>query len=271
MAVVFPIIGIVLGVLTCFIKGTTAAEWLVDGIGYSLAFTFFAVIGWLVFIAVCSLFVDTKTPQNKFDKFYNNVASLTLKFVLGFCNVKVKVEGEELLPKNERFVLIQNHRGMFDPIVSLAYFGKYEIGFVTKPENTHLPVINKFMHKICCIPIDRENPRNAVKSINAACELIKNDVCSIGIYPEGTRSKGEHMLPFHGGSFKIATKSGAPLVITTVSNTEKVSKNAPFKRTEVTLKVCKVIPGSETANSATADLAELSRKIMCEELGIAED
>ena len=121
---------------------------------------------------------------------------------------------------------------------------------------------------MCCIPIDRENPRNAVKSKNAAVENVKNDVCSMAIYPEGTRARERDMLPFHAGSFKIATKSGAPLVITTVSNTNDVHRNAPFKRTHITLRICEVVPAEEVSASSTAELCERARKVMCESLGV---
>ena len=125
------------------------------------------------------------------------------------------------------------------------------------------------MHRICSIPIDRENPRNAMKAINTAAEFVKNDVCSMLIYPEGTRSRDRGMLPFHAGSFKIATKAGAPLVITTVSNTNMVHKNAPWKRTDVTLRVCEVISAEEVLASSTSELSKRARKAMCESLGIS--
>ena len=76
------------------------------------------------------------------------------------------------------------------------------------------------------------------------------------------------MLPFHAGSFKIATKSGAPVVVTTVSNTNKVHNNAPLRRTNVTLRVCDVISAEEVSSMTTAELAARARKAMCESLGV---
>ena len=78
----------------------------------------------------------------------------------------------------------------------------------------------------------------------------------MAIYPEGTRARDGEMLPLHAGSFKIATKSGAPLVITTVDNTNHVHKNAPWKRTHVTLRVCKVIPGEEVSFEEAVECIE---------------
>lgn len=267
MIFLFPLAGIIFSALTVFFRGITGTDIIFEGLFYAFDYTLLLALCYVAFLVILSLLVDLKKPSENFDRFYNGVVSFTLKIALSACNVKVKIEGEEKIPK-ERFVLIQNHKAMFDPVVSLAYLGKYEIGFITKPENFRLPVINKFMHKICCIAIDRENARNAVKSINAAAENIKNGVCSMAIYPEGTRAKDGEMLPFHAGSFKIATKSGAPLVVTTVDNTNRVHKNAPFKRTEITLRICEVIPAEEVSASSTAELSEKARKIMCNSLGI---
>ena len=268
MVFIFPILGIIFSALTVLLRKTTGSEAVFDGIFYAFDYTLLFALLFVSFLVVLSLLVDTKKPSEKFDKFYNAVIAFTLKVALSACNIKVKVEGEEKIPEG-RFVLIQNHKAMFDPIVTLAYLWKHEIGFITKPENFHLPVINKFMHKLCCIAIDRESARNAVKSINSAAEYVKNNVCSMAIYPEGTRARDREMLPFHSGSFKIATKSGAPLVITTVDNTNLVHKNAPFKRTEITLRICEVISAEEVLASSTAELSEKARKIMCESLGVA--
>ena len=265
MIFIFPLIGIVLSAIDFLINKPYSTNILPGVIIYAVEYTLIAAFCFVAFLIMLSLFVDLEKPNEKFDKFYNAVVSFTLKIALSACNVKVVVKGEEKIPKG-RFVLVQNHKAMFDPVVTLAYLGKYEIGFITKPENFKIPVINKFMHRICCIAIDRENARNAVKSINSAAENVKNETCSMAIYPEGTRARNGKMLPLHAGSFKIATKSGAPLVITTVDNTDEVHKNAPFRRTVITLRVCEVISAEEVSSLGTNELAERTKKIMLESL-----
>ena len=60
--------------------------------------------------------------------------------------------------------------------------------------------------------IARENPRNALLTIEKAAKLIESDEVSIGIYPEGTRSKECVLLPFHNGVFKIAQKASVAVL-----------------------------------------------------------
>ena len=267
MLILFPFFGIILAAVDFMLSPPYSANAFPGILISAVLYTILLVLCYLAVFAALAMVVDIKKPNEKFNKFYNRFVIVTLRMVLEACNVKVKVEGEEKIPK-ERFLLVQNHLSMFDPISSVAYLGKYEIGFVIKPEAFRYLFLNKFMHRICCIPIDRDNARNAVKTINAAAENIKNDICSMAIYPEGTRAKDGKMLPFRQGAFKIATKAEAPLVITTVDNTNKVKKNAPWKRTEITLRICEVIPAEEVAASSTAQLSERARKVMCESLGV---
>lgn len=267
MVLIFPLIGVILAAIDLLLIRPYSIGLFPGIIVYALIYTLIAAICFVAFLVILAAIVDVKKPNEKFSKFYNAVICFTLKVALSACNVKVTVEGEEKIPK-ERFVLIQNHKAMFDPMVTVAFLGKYELGFITKPENLDLPIINKFMHRMCCIPIDRENARNAVKSINAAADNVKNDVCSMAIYPEGTRARDREMLPFHAGSFKIATRSGAPLVITTVSDTNHVHRNAPLKRTNITLRVCDIISSEEVKELSTTELSARAKKAMCESLGV---
>ena len=59
-----------------------------------------------------------------------------------------------------------------------------------------------------------------MKTILLAIEEMKNGI-SICIFPEGTRNRNESeldLLPFHEGSFKIATKAGCPIVPIAIHN-----------------------------------------------------
>jgi 1-acyl-sn-glycerol-3-phosphate acyltransferase len=59
--------------------------------------------------------------------------------------------------------------------------------------------------------LDRSSARKALRSINKGVDRIKSGGGMI-IFPEGHRSKGTGLLPFHPGSLKLATMAGAPIV-----------------------------------------------------------
>ena len=268
---VFPFVtaALLFSALTVYLCGLSGVNILLFGLLYFVLYFIGIALLFCAVLFVMSLTVNIDEPQKKDSLFFRNMTAFALGFMLKLLRVKVSVSGLENIPEG-RFLLVQNHRSMFDPLVSLCAFNKYQLGFITKPENMKIPVIGKFAHRICCLPIDRDNARNAVKTINAAADYLKNDVCSVGLYPEGTRNRqsvGE-ILPFRNGSLKIATKAGVPVVVTSISGTELVKRNAPFKKTAVELKVCGVVPAETVSASTTAELSEITRKLLCDGLGL---
>ena len=85
---------------------------------------------------------------------------------------------------------------------------------------------------------------------------------SIGIYPEGTRSKNGQLLPFHNGVFKIAQKAEAAIVVLCVTGTEKISKRTPFKSTDVYLDVLEVFSGENIKNTKTELIGTAVRRLI---------
>lgn len=78
------------------------------------------------------------------------------------------------------------------------------------------------MSNIKCLFIDREDARQGLKTILLGIEYIKSGA-SLVIFPEGTRSKSDkEMLPFKDGSFKLATKTGCPIVPLAINNTSAI-------------------------------------------------
>jgi 1-acyl-sn-glycerol-3-phosphate acyltransferase len=73
------------------------------------------------------------------------------------------------------------------------------------------------------IAIDRENPRDAAKSIIEAAKEIRNGISAIA-FPEGTRSRTGDLGPFHSGAFALALRTGVPLVPITLEGSHRVIK-----------------------------------------------
>ena len=69
-----------------------------------------------------------------------------------------------------------------------------------------------------CLFLDRSNVKEGLKTILSAIDKVKSGI-SIFIFPEGTRNKTpETLMEFKGGSFKIAEKSGCPIIPVTMVN-----------------------------------------------------
>jgi 1-acyl-sn-glycerol-3-phosphate acyltransferase len=159
--------------------------------------------------------------------------------IIGFLSgTKVTVIGKENIPKDTPALFIGNHRSYFDIVVTYALFPGLT-GFVGKKELGKIPFLSTWMRLLHCHFLDRSDVRQGLKTILAAIEDVKNGI-SIVIFPEGTRNTGEdetELLPFHEGSFKIATKSGCPIIPMSINHTSEIFEDhMPFiKATHVTV------------------------------------
>ena len=217
---------------------------------------------YLLFAVIISLFVNNTKPLVKQNHLCRSACVGLTGLILGYSHVRTHITGLDKLPSAERFLFISNHLSGYDPLIVLNRLKNYNIAFVSKPSNMALPFVGRIAYGAGCLPIDRENDRNALKSILQAADYIKRGVCSIGIYPEGTRSREGVLLPFHAGSFKIAQKANAPLAVACIRGSESVKDNAPCRATDVYLDILELIPAERVKEMSTRELADYSHELI---------
>ena len=217
---------------------------------------------YLLFIGVCCLLVNPEKEYGKNSPFYRFLLDSATAMVMKLLRIRVHVNGVEKIPKDTKVLFVSNHRSNFDPIVTWYALKKWKIAFVSKPSNFKIPFFGRIIRKCCFMSIDRENPRNAIVTINKAAKLLKKQEVSIGIYPEGTRSKSCELLPFHNGVFKIAPKAETPIVVLCVTGTEKISKRTPFRRSDVYLDVLEVFSGANIKETKTEMIGTTVRRLI---------
>ena len=118
------------------------------------------------------------------------------------------------------------------------------------------------MHRLECLPIDRENDREAAKTIVTAIKNIKDDKTSIGIFPEGYTSKTAELLPFRNGAFKIALKSGAPIAVCVIDNMKGIHKRLFIKKNVIPFKLIDVIDSERYKDMNTNELGNMIHEMM---------
>lgn len=213
----------------------------------------------VLFLFTLSLFVRNK-DYRKANRFYRSVIIYHMRLILFFCHVKVVASGtDKLTGIKGKYLLVGNHRSDFDPLITQTGLKLKDFAFISKPENFKIPLLGKIAKKCLYLPIDRNNARNALKTIVMSAELIKNGATSYGVYPEGTRSKSVNMLPFHDGVFKIAQKAEAPVVVVGIRGSEKVHERAPWKKTVVYVDVVDVIDAETVKALSSHELSEIAR------------
>lgn len=225
------------------------------------------VILYVIFLLIVSLIIGTKKEPETRSSFCRGLIVYTVGVILSFFRIKVEVSGAELIPYGTRWLLVGNHRSMFDPMVAIWGLRRHELSFVAKPSIFRIPIARQLLHRDFHLAVDRENNREALKTILKAADFIKRDISSMGIYPEGTRSKDGNMLPFRNGAFKIAQRARVPVVVTTIENTDMVTSRFPLRSTTVKLTVHAVFDAETVAELSTNDLSDKAREIMLGHLG----
>ena len=240
--------------------------WLLP-VGFVGSLIGLVVLVFLVLWISCA-FVNTEKPQKKDNPFYRGLVGFVANLVVWILRMRVDTKGLEQLPQKGRFLLVCNHLSLLDPVLLLAYFRKSQLAFISKRENNSMFLVGKVMHKIMCQLINRENDREALKTIIACIRLIQEDKVSVGVFPEGYIHGDGLLHPFRSGVFKIAQKTKVPIVVCTVQNTPMVKKNmGKLKPTNIHLHIVGVVQPEAYENLTTVDIADRVHGMMAEDLG----
>lgn len=152
------------------------------------------------------------------------IVQWAFRVVLFFCGTKVTVIGEENVPKGEPVLYIGNHRSYFDIIITYARCPGLT-GYVAKDTMEKVPLLSLWMKRLHCLFLNRDDVKEALKTILTGIENIKNGI-SMCIFPEGTRNTSdEQMLPFKEGSFKMAEKTGCAIIPMAITNSAEILEN----------------------------------------------
>ncbi len=191
------------------------------------------------------------------------IVSWAFRVVIFICGIKRTVIGEENVPKDQAVLYVSNHRSIFDIVITYPRVPS-PTGFIAKQEILKVPLLNIWMIYLDCLFLDRKNLKKGLEMILSAIDKVKNGI-SIFIYPEGTRNKTDAPLgEFHKGSFKIAQKSGCPIVPVVVNHTEDIfEKHIPFiKSTHVVIEYCKPVIINELSKEDQKNIDDYIKSII---------
>lgn len=221
------------------------------------------VLLFLLVVYISTLFVDMRKKQDKPSSYFRFLLNQFSVVTLTFAGVHVHTSGLDKVPRGSRFMLVCNHRFFIDPLIFYYAMPWADLAFIAKKEAFKIPIVSQVMHEVLCLPIDRDNDREALKTILKAIELLKQNKASIAVFPEGgTNRTGEMLLPFRNGAFKIAQKAQVPIVVCALTNSGAIKKNMFRRRTDVYLDVIDVLQPDDFCAEKTPEIGEQTRKIM---------
>ncbi len=229
------------------------------------------VIGFLILsipVLVGEWIVGKFSPMKK-DLSSLHLIQFMFRFILRITGITVTVIGEENIPTEEPVLYIGNHRSFFDILLTYSRCPR-RTGYVAKYEMLHIPLLSRWMKYLHCLFLNRKDIKQGLQTILTAVEKIKEGI-SICIFPEGTRNKQEselELLPFHEGSFKIATKTNCPIVPIAMTNTAEIFENHFPKITpcHVIVEYCKPIYPKDLDKDARRRLGAYTRSVISDTL-----
>jgi 1-acyl-sn-glycerol-3-phosphate acyltransferase len=129
---------------------------------------------------------------------------------LGTAGIRYRVVGAGNVPPGKAVVFCSNHQSNVDPPVLFRALHP-RLHVLYKAELRKLPVLGRALEAGGFVPVQRDDRDAAFASIDRAVDSIRSGN-SFLIFPEGTRSRTEALLPFKKGGFVMALKAQAPIV-----------------------------------------------------------
>ena len=256
-------------VLVCAATGafdTFTFLWLVP-VGFLGTFLLLAAIGFGIFLLVCKR-IDPEKQYEKDDPVFRWVVLEIINVIVHVLPIKLRIKGFENAPKDGRFLLVCNHLDNIDPAFLLHCFREHSIAFVAKREAKTMFLVNKVMPKLLCPYINRENDREALKTILHCISMLKNDTVSVGIFPEGGINKYRKLAHFRPGVFKIAQKANVPIVVCTMTGTNHaIRRLLKLKQAPIDVHLLEVLPPEFLTDKTTVEVADYVYDLMAKDLG----
>lgn len=248
--------------------GADGLSWLwIIPISFAGGVLALAILAFAFLWLMCQL-VDQSKEQQHDSKFYRTLMRIYIDALRKVIRLHIHTKGLEKTPESGRFMLVCNHTSLADPVILLHCFADSQLAFISKRENASMFLVGNAMHKIMCQTINRENDREALKTILKCIQLIKDDEVSIAVFPEGYIHKDKKLHHFRSGVFKIAQKTQVPIVVCTLKNAPQVFVNLPkLKRTDVELHLLDVITPEQYAGMTTVALGNWVYQMMAQDLG----
>ncbi len=187
------------------------------------------------------------------------------RFVIFLTGGSVEVRGLENLPAERNLCFVSNHQSYVDIPVVMASLPRV-IGFIAKKELKHVPILSSWMKTMGCLFLDRKNPRNAIAVFGQAVEELRQGRAKL-IFPEGTRSRGDHMGEIRAGALKLPFRSEAIIVPLTIDGTYRLFEGSgKVSKGNVVLTIHPPVPTAGLSKEEQKHTAKLIETVIAEPL-----
>jgi 1-acyl-sn-glycerol-3-phosphate acyltransferase len=150
--------------------------------------------------------------------------------------IRVEVECPPEVDPRASYVFLANHQSLFDiPVLLSTVPG--QVRMMAKRSLFRVPIFGWALAAGGFIPIDRGDRSTARQSFASAISRLRTGA-SILLFPEGTRSLSNTLLPFERGGFLLALKSGLPIVPVGIRGTRAIQRKGVWTIRPGTVRIC---------------------------------
>jgi 1-acyl-sn-glycerol-3-phosphate acyltransferase len=215
-----------------------------------------AIILATIFFGAISLLVSFFDSSGKTQA---AVARVWARVLLLASGVQVEVEGLQHIDPAGSYIFMANHTSYMDTPVVLANIS-VQFRFLAKRGLFQIPLLGTHLGRAGHIPVPREDPRAAVKTLQLAAETIQRKKISLLVFPEGGRSHDGELGPFKEGGAYIAIRAGVPIVPLVLLGGNHVLPygGGIVKSGKI---VMRVLPPIETASLSLRNRGELTARV----------
>ncbi len=177
---------------------------------YQVLFAWWAA---LIVVAITAIIISLFGYRFKIKNADHTPAVIWCKLTCWIFLIPVKVvDRDKYVKKDQNYIFVANHQGMFDIFVMYGYVCK-RFKWIMKDTLRKMPLLGRACAQTGHIFVNRSTPQKDLlrKSIN----ILKSGA-SMGIFPEGTRCRNGKMNPFKKGAFVIANMTQVPIIPITI-------------------------------------------------------
>lgn len=197
-----------------------------------------------------------RAPHRWYDRVHRGWARALLRAA----GVRVEVAGLENLAPDAPQILVANHQSTFDIFAMFASL-PVSIRFIAKRELARIPIFAQAMRAAGHVFIDRGDRRGSVEAMRAAGARMRREGFSLGLFPEGTRSRTGALREFKKGSFVLAIETHLPLVPVAVDGGWRLASGRGLRPGRVRIRIGPPIP---TEGRTVEDRDEVLRAVRAE-------
>ena len=158
------------------------------------------------------------------------------------------------IKKDQKLIIIANHKAKFDPLFLIQKV-PFTLAFTPKNDLYKNCVLKFILNKLGCVPIDRNDIRKTITSLNIMYQNINTKNIRYLIFPEGgTHNKDkEGLYNQKDAAYKVVHETKCDILPIRIYNNLGFT---PFSKKRITLKYFNVIPYQDIKDKSTHEIAQ---------------